>query len=109
MTDIWITFQLPLQARESQLLPIIKSEKNLLELSSLSNLPSISNHLCDMMTQAAGLNVLRAPEPSLKLHYEEVICDEKQSFYDECLQRRARSFGTRSQLANMVLRTDKNE
>lgn len=94
-----------LQARRVLPLPVLQSEKDLLDRAHLSSLPANSNHICDIIRLSLGVHVLRAPEPSLRLRYEEVVCEglEFQQL-EGCRQRRTRSLGTRAQLAIRVLR-----
>lgn len=87
--------------------PRINHEKDLRDEKASRLSGSFSHNLCQMFQNSSGiLHVLVAPEPSLRLSYEEVNCDIRalpEHIYQTCLHRRTRSFGTRAQLASLVL------
>jgi len=95
-----------LQARASLDFSVLKSEAELCDKQEAYNrLPEEKNRLCALF-QKNKIHTLTAPDPSLRLRYEEIFCDKETMSSVElsrCLVRRTRSFGKRSQLAEMVL------
>jgi hypothetical protein len=84
--------------------PVISTEAELSVVASPSTHPT----LCELF-QPSSVHSLTAPEPSLRLRYEEIFCpqdrlDTRQAM--NCMMRRTRSFGRRSQLADMVMSTE---
>ena len=81
--------------------PVISTEA---ELSDSS--PRTRDNLCSLFH---SLHSITAPEPSLRLRYEEIFCDQEMLETREmksCQVRRTRSFGRRSQLAEMVMSSE---
>jgi len=95
-----------LHARSFTQFPIVKTESELGEkVGPTSSLPAEKDMLCSLF-QHSKVHTLTAPEPSLRLRYEEIFCDEENMSEREmksCIVRRTRSFGRRSQLAEMVM------
>merc|ERR1712150_393999 len=55
---------------------------------------------------APQVHALHAPEPSLRVHYQELTCHQLSPRTEQessCRLRRERSFGTRAQLASLLL------
>ena len=86
--------------------PIVKGESDLGDKVSSSNkLPAEKEKLCSLFIHSK-VHFLTAPEPSLRLRYEEIFCDQEimsELEMGSCFVRRMRSFGRRSQLAEMVM------
>ena len=90
-----------LQARSLTQVPVISTEA---ELSDSA--PRTRDNLCSLFH---SLHSITAPEPSLRLRYEEIFCDQERLETKEmksCQVRRTRSFGRRSQLAEMVMSSE---
>ena len=74
-------------------------------MASTSTLPAEKEKLCSLFMHSK-VHSLTAPEPSLQLRYEEIFCDQdimSEFEMKSCFVRRKRSFGRRSQLAEMVM------
>jgi len=91
-----------LQARSLTQVPLISTEA---ELSDSP--PRRRDNLCSLFH--SFIHSITAPEPSLRLRYEEIFCDQDRletKDMKNCQVRRTRSFGRRSQLAEMVMSSE---
>ena len=91
-----------LQARSLTQVPLISTEA---ELSDSP--PRRRDNLCSLFH--SFIHSITAPEPSLRLRYEEIFCDQDRletKDMKNCQVRRRRSFGRRSQLAEMVMSSE---
>jgi len=89
-----------LAARAGHPLPLITSEQQLPESTDTPGHPSA----CSLL--APQVHALHAPEPSLRVHYQELTCHQLSPRTEQessCRLRRERSFGTRAQLASLLL------
>jgi len=89
-----------LAARSGLHLPILSSEQQLPESKETPSHPTA----CSVL--AHKVHTLHAPEPSLRVHYQEISCQHLTPNTEQetsCKLRRERSFGTRAQLAGLVL------
>eukprot|EP00092_Neocalanus_flemingeri_P016071 GFUD01017395.1.p1 GENE.GFUD01017395.1~~GFUD01017395.1.p1 ORF type:complete len:741 (-),score=176.09 GFUD01017395.1:98-2320(-) len=101
------------QARALLQFPLVKQESQLVDKDGVLpdghlHLPPDHDQLCTLLTHSTvnTLHTLTAPEPSLRLRYEEIFCDQQNWAVQEverCLVRRRRSLARRSQLAEMVI------
>lgn len=95
-----------LTARKSiaETIPVMRNEKDLRK----DHPEEQEFTIYGMFLRASSLHVLRAPEPSLKLQYENIGCSEKTRIQSEqhsyyCSLREGYSFGLRTQLSEIVL------
>lgn len=93
-------------ARKSiaEAVPLIRNEKDLKK----DHPEEQEFTIYGMFLRASILHVLRAPEPSLKLQYENIGCAEKATSQSErhnyyCSLREGYSYGLRNQLSEIVL------
>ena len=89
-----------LAARAAHPLPIITSEQQLPESTDTPGHPAG----CSLL--AGQVHALQAPEPSLRVHYQEITCQHLSPETEQertCQLRRERSFGSRVQLASLLL------
>ncbi len=80
---------------------------NLKKSSLLYNISLSSRNLYDLFVELTDLNILRAPDQSLRVHYKPLKCDLiKQSNiieYNRCLNQREKGLASRSQLAMIII------
>ncbi|UJR28347.1 hypothetical protein I4U23_009589 [Adineta vaga] len=74
------------------------------------NISLISENLYDLFIEFTDLNMLRAPDQSLRVHYHPIKCDSiKQSNTNEwnrCLKQKEKGFASRSQLAMIIIENE---
>ena len=95
-----------LHARAMLQFPVVKQESELMDRARSAD--QLQDRLCDLLT-GSTVHTLTAPEPSLRLRYEEIFCDQEnwtEMEVERCLVRRRRSLARRSQLAVMVMDTE---
>jgi len=100
-----------LQARTLLKFPLVKQESQLVDKANAAGsslLPAEKDRLCNIFS-LSSVHTLTAPEPSLRLRYEEIFCENEMGIAEEkvdtdrCLVRRRQSLARRSQLAEMVM------
>ena len=83
--------------------------KKILSLNNVSSsLTSIN--LYDLFVQWTDVHMLRAPDQSLRVHYQPIKCDSIKQWnpieYNRCLNQREKGLASRSQLAMMIIENE---
>ncbi|CAF2813716.1 unnamed protein product [Rotaria sp. Silwood2] len=83
---------------------------SLKKLISSTNISLSSINLYDLFVQLTDMNILRAPDQSLRVHYKSIKCDSiKQTNiieYNRCLIQREKGLASRSQLAMIIIENE---
>jgi hypothetical protein len=78
----------------------------------LHNLTVMSFNLYDLFVRASDIHILRAPDQSLRVHYQPMKCEPLQSYhrieYDRCLIQREKGLASRSQLAMVIIENERS-
>lgn len=85
-------------------IPLARSDKDIATLLKLSKHSPVTS-LFEMYVSFSDMHVFRAIEPTLKIKYKDVNCDDasNDSIYQNCLKLRHNHLGKRSQLARLIL------
>lgn len=85
-------------------IPLTRSDKDIATLLKLSKYSPVTS-LFEMYVSFSDMHVFRAIEPTLKIKYKNVNCDDasNDSIYKSCLKLRNNHLGKRSQLARLIL------
>ncbi|UJR21143.1 hypothetical protein I4U23_024242 [Adineta vaga] len=71
------------------------------------NISLSTSNLHDLFTQLTDIHILRAPDQSLRVHYQPIHCDSTLQSnaieYNRCLMQREKGLASRSQLAMIVI------
>lgn len=85
-------------------IPLARSDKDLATLLKLSKDSPVTS-LFEMYVSFSDMHIFRAIEPTLKIKYKDVNCDDaaNDSIHKNCLKLRNNHLGRRSQLARLIL------
>ncbi|XP_070159253.1 chondroitin sulfate synthase 2 [Polyergus mexicanus] len=85
-------------------IPLARSDKDIATLLKLSKHSPITS-LFEMYVSFSDMHVFRAVEPTLKIKYKDINCNDasNDSIYKNCLKLRNNYLGKRSQLARLIL------
>lgn len=85
-------------------IPLARSDKDIATLLKLSKHSPVTS-LFEMYVSFSDMHVFRAVEPTLKVKYKDINCDDasNDSIYKSCLKLRNNHLGKRSQLARLIL------
>lgn len=85
-------------------IPLVRSDKDIATLLKLSKHSPVTS-LFEMYVSFSDMHVFRAIEPTLKIKYKDVNCDDvsNDNIYKNCLKLRNNHLGKRSQLARLIL------
>jgi hypothetical protein len=79
----------------------------------LNNISISSMNLYDLFVQITDIHIIRAPDQSLRVHYQPVKCDlVKQSNlieYTRCLSQKEKGLASRSQLAMIIVENEQTK
>ncbi|KAL6268446.1 hypothetical protein P5V15_001581 [Pogonomyrmex californicus] len=85
-------------------IPLARSDKDIATLLKLSRHSPVTS-LFEMYVSFSDMHVFRAIEPTLKIKYKDINCDNifNDNIYKSCLILRNNHLGKRSQLARLIL------
>ena len=80
---------------------------------SLHNISISTVNLYDLFVQATDMHLLRAPDQSLRVHYQPVKCDSLKQVnmveYNRCSIQREKGLASRSQLAMVIIENEQGK
>lgn len=86
---------------------------NVKNLALSANISLSSMTLYDLFVQLTDMSILRAPDQSLRVHYQPIKCDSiKRSNtleYTRCLMQKEKGLASRSQLAMVIIENEQTE
>lgn len=85
-------------------IPLARSDKDIVTLLKVSEHSPVSS-LFDMYVSFSDMHIFRAIEPTLKIRYKNIRCEDisDDSIHKSCLRLRNSHLGKRNQLAKLVL------
>ncbi|XP_072746635.1 chondroitin sulfate synthase 2 [Anoplolepis gracilipes] len=85
-------------------IPLARSDKDIATLLKLSKHSPVTS-LFEMYVSFSNMHIFRAVEPTLKIKYKDINCDDasNDSIHNSCLKLRNNHLGKRSQLARLIL------
>ncbi|KMQ82964.1 chondroitin sulfate synthase 2-like protein [Lasius niger] len=85
-------------------IPLARSDKDIATLLKLSKHSPVTS-LFEMYVSFSDMHIFRAIEPTLKIKYKDVNCDDtaNDNIHKSCLKLRNNHLGKRSQLAGLIL------
>jgi len=99
-----ICFRVSVRQTVEANIPLVRSDKDIATLLKLSKHSPVAS-LFEMYVSFSDMHVFRAIEPTLKIKYKDVNCDDvsNDNIYKNCLKLRNNHLGKRSQLARLIL------